>query len=113
VRGLEKGSVMDSEDPLLTRMLDLLGDLCRPIPEFASHFDRIGSHLVLNDVPDHRGFATTLASVVRPGARVVLAFNRPYASVVRGHVSDYFENGALGKYGGLAEHGIVLAFDAP
>jgi hypothetical protein len=83
-----------------------LGDLCRPIPEFAAHFDRVGSHLVLNDVADHRGFATTLASVVRPGARVVLGFNSPYASVVRGHVRDYFENGALGKYGRLAEHGI-------
>jgi hypothetical protein len=30
---------------------------------------------ILHDVPDHRGFATTLASVARPEARVVLAFN--------------------------------------
>lgn len=36
-------------------------DLSRPLPEYAGHFDRIGSYLVLNDVADHRGFATTLA----------------------------------------------------
>jgi 2-polyprenyl-3-methyl-5-hydroxy-6-metoxy-1,4-benzoquinol methylase len=83
-----------------------VADLSRPLPAFAGHFDRIGSHFVLNDVADHRGFAATLASVARPGARVVLALNNPYSSVVRQHVADYFENGALGLYGGLADQGI-------
>lgn len=83
-----------------------VADLSRPLPAFAKHFERIGSYLVLNDVADHRGFAATLATMTRPGARVVLAFNNPYSSVVRGHVADYFANGALGTYGGLAEQGI-------
>jgi SAM-dependent methyltransferase len=83
-----------------------VADLSRPIPAFTGHFERIGSHLALNDVADHRGFAATLASLARPGARVVLAFNNRYSSVVREHISDYFANGALGMYGGLAEQGI-------
>jgi 2-polyprenyl-3-methyl-5-hydroxy-6-metoxy-1,4-benzoquinol methylase len=83
-----------------------VADLSRPLPAFAGRFERIGSHLVLNDVADHRGFAATLAALAKPGARVVLAFNNPYASVVREHVTDYFANGALGRYGGLAEQGI-------
>ena len=83
-----------------------LADLSQPLPALADHFDKIGSHLALNDVADHRGFAATLAGVARPGARVVLAFNSPYSSVVRGHVADYFASGARGIYAGLAEQGI-------
>jgi SAM-dependent methyltransferase len=87
-----------------------VADLSQPLPGFVGHFDRIGSHLVLNDVADHRGFAATLASVARPGARVVLALNSPYAAVVRGHIRDYFANGALGRYGGLAQQGIQAQY---
>jgi hypothetical protein len=35
-----------------------------------------------------------------------LGFNNPYSAVVRGHVLDYFESGATGMYGGLAERGV-------
>jgi 2-polyprenyl-3-methyl-5-hydroxy-6-metoxy-1,4-benzoquinol methylase len=83
-----------------------VADLSRPLPQFAGRFDLIGSHLALNDVCDHRGFATTLAALARPDARVVLAFNNPYSSVVREHIADYFENGALGEYRGFSEQGI-------
>lgn len=87
-------------------MTYLVGDLSRPYPELAGHFDKIGSHLALNDVADHRGFAATLASLARPGARVVLALNNPYSAVTRGHISDYFAQDALGLYVGLAKQGI-------
>ncbi len=87
-----------------------VADLSRPLPEFAGRFELIGSHLALNDVADHRGFVATLASLARPGARVVLAFNSPYSAVVRQHVADYFENGALGAYGGMAEQGIPARY---
>ena len=83
-----------------------VADLSRPLPELAERFDRIGSHLVLNDVADHRGFAATLASLARPGARVVLAFNNPYSSVVREHIEDYFAHGALGIYCGMSAQGV-------
>src|SRR5919197_2736029 len=81
-----------------------VADLSRPLPELAERFDRIGSHLALNDVADHRGFAATLAALARPGARVALAFNNPYSFLVRGegHVTDYFASGARGIYGGMS-----------
>jgi 2-polyprenyl-3-methyl-5-hydroxy-6-metoxy-1,4-benzoquinol methylase len=80
-----------------------VADLTRPLPELVGGFDLIGSHLALNDVADHRAFAATLAALLRPGGRMVLAFNNPYSSVVRGHVAGYFDAGALGVYGGMSE----------
>jgi 2-polyprenyl-3-methyl-5-hydroxy-6-metoxy-1,4-benzoquinol methylase len=79
-----------------------VADLSRPLPEMAEHFDLIGSYLALNDVADHRGFAATLATLIKTGGRAVLAFNNPYSSVVREHISDYFEHGAHGVYGGMS-----------
>src|ERR671937_1139502 len=73
-----------------------VADLSRPLPELAGRCERIGSHLMLNDVSDHRGFAATLAALARPGGRAVLAFNNPYSSVVREHIADYFANDAVG-----------------
>lgn len=79
-----------------------VADLSRPIPDLAGGFDLIGSHLALNDVADHRDFAATLAQLLRPGGRQTPALNNPYSSVVRGHVADYFDSGALGVYGGMS-----------
>jgi SAM-dependent methyltransferase len=83
-----------------------VADLSRPLPELAGRFTVIGSHLALNDVRDHRGLASTLATLAAPGARVVLALNSPYSSVVRGHIADYYESGAIGVYGGLSQQGV-------
>lgn len=81
-----------------------VGDLSRPVPELEGRFDRIGSLLALNDVADYRGFAATLRSLAKPGARLALAFNNPYSFLVRGegHVADYFASGARGTYGGMS-----------
>ena len=83
-----------------------IADLSQPLPELEERFTRIGSHLALNDVRDYQGFAATVASLASPGARLVLGFNNPYSSVVRGHVTDYFASGALGVYSGMWEKGI-------
>lgn len=83
-----------------------VADLSRPRPELEAHFDRIASHLALNDVQDYRGFATTLAALARPRGRIVLSFNNPYSSVVRDHIRDYFAPGARGVYGGFVQQGI-------
>jgi 2-polyprenyl-3-methyl-5-hydroxy-6-metoxy-1,4-benzoquinol methylase len=81
-----------------------LGDLSRPIPELAGRFAAIASYMALNDIADHRGFAATLATLARPGARTALALNNPYSFVVRGagHVTDYFASGTRGVYGGMS-----------
>lgn len=105
-RLIEMARAKDTHDTIAYHV----ADLSRPLPAFARRFDRIGSYLALNDVADHRGFAATLASLARPGARVVLAFNNPYFLVVRGHIADYFASGARGMYGGLAERGIPAHF---
>jgi 2-polyprenyl-3-methyl-5-hydroxy-6-metoxy-1,4-benzoquinol methylase len=87
-----------------------IGDLSRPHPELAGHFEAIGSFLVLNDVRDHRGFARTLADLARPGARLALALNNPYSAVVREHVHDYFDTTAMGTYHGLGTLGIAARY---
>jgi 2-polyprenyl-3-methyl-5-hydroxy-6-metoxy-1,4-benzoquinol methylase len=79
-----------------------VADLSQPIPDLESHFNLIGSHLVLNDVEDYRGFAATLSALARPGARLALALNNPYSSVVREHIADYFISDSLAVYQGMS-----------
>jgi SAM-dependent methyltransferase len=78
-----------------------VANLSRPVPDLTIRFDLISSHLVLNDVADHQGFAATLAALTRPGGRAVIALNNPYSSVVRGHLADYFPSGTRAVYGGM------------
>ncbi|MGH2368030.1 MAG: class I SAM-dependent methyltransferase [Chloroflexota bacterium] len=85
-------------------------DLSRPLPEYAAHFDRIGSYLVLNDVADYQGFATTLATALAPGGHLALAFNNPYAVLIRQQVADYFDSGAVRAYQSMAAAGIRVHF---
>lgn len=82
-----------------------VADLSHSIPELDGHFDLISSHLALNDVQNLTGFAATLVSLTKPGGRAVLSFNNPYSAVVREHVTDYFEPGAVGIYGGMWQQG--------
>lgn len=83
-----------------------VGDLGEPHPDLEATFDLIGSYLALNDVAQYREFASTLAALLKPGGRLALAFNNPYSSVVREHITDYFEPGAMGTYHGLWQQGI-------
>jgi SAM-dependent methyltransferase len=83
-----------------------VADLSQPQPDIAGSFDAAGSYLVLNDVRDYRGFAATLAAALKPGGRLVLAFNNPYSAVVDRHVTDYFDSGSVSPYRGLWEAGI-------
>ena len=83
-----------------------VADLCCPQPGLAGRFDAVAGYLVLNDVPDHEGFAATLAGAVVPGGRVVLALNNPYGAVVHGHVEDYFASGTVSPYRGLWAEGV-------
>jgi 2-polyprenyl-3-methyl-5-hydroxy-6-metoxy-1,4-benzoquinol methylase len=86
-----------------------VADLSRPVPDLAGRFARIGSYLVLNDVEDHRGFAATLAQLLAPGGRLVLALNNPYAAVVRKGLPDYFASGTVHP-SGLAGVGVPVPF---
>lgn len=83
-----------------------VANLAKPIPEYADRFDAVASNLVLNDVEDYRGFARTLASVLKPGGRMVHSLNNPYGAVIRRHVTSYFDSGVQSPYGGLWQAGI-------
>jgi SAM-dependent methyltransferase len=83
-----------------------VADLSRPLPALAGSFDAVASSLVLNDLPDYRGFAATLGAVLKPGGRLVVALNNPYGAVIRKHVADYFESGTVHPYRGLWAAGV-------
>jgi len=97
-RLIELARARDPEGTIAYRV----ADLSLPLPELAGCFDLIGSYLALNDVPDYRGFAATLATLVRPGGRAVLALNSPYSAVLREHVADYFAQDAQAIYVGMS-----------
>ncbi len=105
-RLIEQAQAKDPDGQITYR----LADLSSPLPAFAATFDAIASYLVLNDVEDHRGFARTLASVLKPAGRAVLALNNPYAYVIRKHLgAAYFAAGSLHPCG-LARSGIDVSF---
>jgi len=96
----------DSEGDVTYRV----ADLSAPLPEYALHFDAVASYMVLNDVEDHRGFAATVAAVLKPGGRAVLAFNNPYAYVIRKRLgAAYFQSGTSHPCG-LARAGVGVSF---
>jgi 2-polyprenyl-3-methyl-5-hydroxy-6-metoxy-1,4-benzoquinol methylase len=87
-----------------------VADLSEQQPGLACSFDLVASYLVLNDVPGYQGFAATIAAALVPGGSAVLAFNNPYAGVVRGHATDYFATGIRSPYRGLWAAGIRAYF---
>jgi 2-polyprenyl-3-methyl-5-hydroxy-6-metoxy-1,4-benzoquinol methylase len=90
----------------------LVADLTAPGPVLAvaSSFDAAASYLVLDDLEDYRGFAATLGAVLKPGGRLVLAFNNPYGGVIRKHVADYFDSGATHPYRRLWAAGVKTCY---
>ncbi len=87
-----------------------VADLSGPLPEHRECFDVVVSYMVLNDVEDHQGFAATLGQVLKSGGCVVLAFNNPYAYVVRRRISAaYFASGTIHP-SGLGSAGVNVSF---
>lgn len=87
-----------------------VADLSQPLPTYQGHFDLVASFFVLNDVPDYRGFLTTLGSVLKHAGRLVLFMNNPYSFVTRNFVSNYFASGQAFPYLGLADLGVKVHF---
>jgi SAM-dependent methyltransferase len=86
-----------------------VADLSAPLPDEAGQFDAVASYLVLNDVEDYRGFAATVAQLLRPGGRAVLALNNPYSYAIRKGMADYLASGTLLPCG-LAALGVNVVF---
>lgn len=87
-----------------------VADLSRPLPAEAARFDAVASYLALNDVRDYRGFIATLGAALSPGGRMVLAINNPYGAVIRTHVADYFDSGAMSPYRAFWAAGIKVYY---
>lgn len=87
-----------------------VADLSQPLPALAGQFDRVVSYLALNDVADYQGFSATLAAVLKPGGRLVIALNNPYSYIVRNHVHNYFDSGTAYSYRGMALQGVKVHF---
>jgi 2-polyprenyl-3-methyl-5-hydroxy-6-metoxy-1,4-benzoquinol methylase len=81
-------------------------DMSLLLPEYAGHFDAVASYMVLHAVENYRGFATTLATVLKSRGVLVLAFLSPYAAVIHRHVDNYFESGTVTPNRGLWMQGI-------
>lgn len=82
-------------------------DLTRPVPHYAQAFDMVVSNLVLNDVADYQGFATTLCALTKPTGRLLLSMTNPYSAVMREKVDSYFDSGVAVPYawgGGQVYH---------
>ena len=84
-------------------------DLSRPLPEFEGTFDLVVSNMVLNDVPNYKGFIATLSSVLKPNSRVVMSINNPYSALIREKVDDYFDSGKAVLYG-MAQEGVAVYY---
>ena len=87
-----------------------VADLSQPLPDSESRFDLVVSNYVLNDVPDYKGFIRTLASVTKPGGRLVFSLNNPYSAVSRKKASSYFGTGTSVLYQGMAEAGVKVYY---
>jgi 2-polyprenyl-3-methyl-5-hydroxy-6-metoxy-1,4-benzoquinol methylase len=84
-------------------------DLSQPLPQYTHAFDIVVSNLVLNDVPDYRGFIATLGAVTKAGGRAVLSLNNPYSAVIREKVEGYFDSGTVQLYN-MAKEGVAVYY---
>ncbi len=87
----------------------LVHDLSHPLPAYEDHFDLVVSNLVLNDVPDYRGFINTLGSVTKPRGRAVVSINNPYSALIREKVESYFDSGQATMYN-MAKEGVAVYY---
>lgn len=89
----------ESDDPIDYRV----SGLSKPLPEFSAAFDLVVGHFVINDIPDHVGFARTVGNLTKQGGRLVLMGNNPYSAVPREKAKDYFDSGTSVVYHGIAQ----------
>ncbi|MBT4500605.1 MAG: methyltransferase domain-containing protein [Gemmatimonadetes bacterium] len=85
-------------------------DLSKSLPQYENHFDLVASNMVLNDIYDYQGFASTLNAVTKDLSRLVLSMNNPYSFVIRKQVGDYFDSGYSALYRGMAAEGLKVSF---
>ena len=85
----------------------LAQDLSEPLPGFTSSFDLV---VVIMDVPDYRGFISTLGTITKTSGRVILSMHNPYRSVLKKRVTDYFDSDEASLYQDMAKNGGIKTY---
>ncbi|MEE8440982.1 MAG: methyltransferase domain-containing protein, partial [Spirochaetia bacterium] len=85
-------------------------DLSSEEAKLDTKVDLIVSHLVLDDVPDYRGFIRSLSRLSKGNSRFVVSKNNPYSAVIREKAQHYFDSGVAVKYRGLSSHGVSVFY---
>ena len=88
----------------------LAHDLSEPLPGYTSSFDLVVSNMVIMDVPDYRGFISTLGTITKTSGRVILSMHNPYRSVLKKRVTDYFDSGEASLYQDMAKNGGIKTY---
>ncbi len=104
-RLIEIAQVQDAEKSIEY----LAHDLSLPLPHYTSTFDLVVSNLVINDVPDYKGFIATLGTVTKSRGRVILSLNNPYSALIREKVANYFDSGRATLYN-MAKDGVEVYY---
>ncbi len=67
------------------------------LPSHKGAFDLATANMMLDDCEDLAGVLGGIADALRPGGRLLLSMNNPYALAARGKVDDYFASGMLSQ----------------
>ena len=72
-------------------------DLAQGLPSHCRSFDIATANMVLEDCENLMGVLAAIADALKPGGRLLVSLNNPYAVAARGKVDDYFLAGALAQ----------------
>ena len=92
-RLLEHARNLEARDPHGIEFIE--ADLAKGLPSYKGVFDLATANMMLDDCEDLAGVLGGTAGALKPGGRLLLSMNNPYALAARGKVNDYFESGAL------------------
>ena len=92
-RLLHRARTFEAEDPHEIEFIE--ADLAKGLPSHKGAFDLATANMMLDDCEDLAGVLGGIADALKPGGRLLLSMNNPYAIVTRGKVDDYFASGPL------------------
>ena len=94
-RLLHLARTFEEQDQLAIEYVE--ADLAGGLPCHRGAFDLVVANMVLEDCEDLVGVLAAIADALKPGGRLLLSLNNPYAVAARGKVDDYFRSGALAQ----------------
>ncbi len=107
-RLLEHARELEARDPHGIEIVER--DLGKGLPAHKGAFDLATANMMLDDCEDLAGVLGGIADALRPGGRLLLSMNNPYALVARGKVEDYFESEALTQTFGTDQAELEVPF---